>query len=245
MQRRVFVDGVGTVTVCKRRNSRQMRLSLHPEKGLFLSIPFSVSFANAERYIIDNTQVILNFLKKHSISTANQIFTPQSQFTCRKTNLKFEATNNEKCILKAKIDNFTVTILYNQEKVDFSNEIVQKFIKKAISASLQKEAEEVLYPRVKALSEQTGLNFTKVSIGNAQTRWGCCSGSNEIILSCRLLLLPDELIDFVILHELCHITHKDHSKNFHQLLNKLTNGREKEFEKRMKEFSTRLLPNNL
>jgi len=55
---------------------------------------------------------------------------------------------------------------------------------------------------------------TKVTITKAKRRWGSCSGKNRVSLSCFLVKLPYEVIDYVIVHELCHIKHKNHSKEF-------------------------------
>lgn len=240
----LFVEGIGNVTVCKRRNCRSMRLTISPEKGLLLSIPFSVSYANAERFVVDNKQWIENTLNKQIASGKKKLFTPESKFHCRQTLLSFHTTNDTKKILTARIKDYNVIITYNPQYVDFSLLGVQKFIKKVLLVSMQKEAEIVLFQRVKALSEQTNLHFTKVSIGNAKSRWGSCNTRDEIILSCRLLLLPDYLIDFIILHELCHIVHKNHGEEFHKLLNSLVQGKEQDYDKELKKYNGSLLPDN-
>ena len=57
-----------------------------------------------------------------------------------------------------------------------------------------------------------------VKITGAKTRWGSCSGKNRICLSWRLMEKPQEVIDYVIIHELCHTEHHDHSKGFWALV---------------------------
>ncbi len=243
MQKSIFVEGIGEVIVCKRRNCCQMRLTVHPEKGLRLSMPFRVSYADAERFVLEHREWILSTLKSQTDKNKKRIFTPESHFVCRKTTIRFVPTTSEKRILSASIENFVVTFSYNPQLVDFNLDAVQKFIKKVILASMRKEAELVLYPRVEAISKQTGLKCRKVSIGNALTRWGSCSSKDEIILSCRLLLLPDYLIDFIILHELCHIAEKNHGPRFHALLNKWSGGKEEIYDRELKGFNGRILPN--
>ena len=242
MQRIISVEGVGEVVVSKRRNCVQMRLTVHPEKGLHLSIPFRVSYADAERFVFEHRDWIAETLHKLEQKGVKRIFTPNSHFTCRSTTLKFESTNAQKRILHARVVNHVVTIYYNPELVDFELEATQDFIKKVLLASMRKEAESVLYPRVNEISARSGLKFRKVSIGTAMTRWGSCSSHNDIILSCRLLLLPDPLIDFIILHELCHIAHKNHGPKFHELLNRLSGGREDLYDKELKGYNGRILP---
>ena len=234
MQRIITVEGVGEVVVSKRRNCVQMRLTVHPEKGLHLSIPFRVSYADAERFVFEHRDWIAKTLQAQEQK--------ESHFTCRSTKLQFSPTDAQKRILSARITDHVVTIYYNPQLVDFSLDTVQNFIKKVILASMQKEAEKVLFPRVDEISSRTGLSFRKVSIGNALTRWGTCSSQDDIILSCRLLLLPDYLVDFVILHELCHIAHKNHGPKFHELLNRLSGGKEDLYDKELKGYNGRILP---
>lgn len=68
------------------------------------------------------------------------------------------------------------------------------------------------------LAEQTGLTPAGVKVTGAKTRWGSCSGKNRICLSWRLMERPREVIDYVIIHELCHTEHHDHSKGFWALV---------------------------
>lgn len=242
MQRIISVEGVGDVVVSKRHNCVQIRLTVHPEKGLQMSIPFRVSYADAERFIFSHRDWIAETMKAQQQKGVRRKFTPQSHFTCRSTTLRFEPTSNQTRILYAKVNNFVVTVFYNPELVDFDLDTVQNFIKKVLLASMRKEAESILFPRVNEISQRTGLKFRKVSVGTAHTRWGTCSSRDEIILSCRLLLLPDYLIDFIILHELCHIAHKNHGAKFHALLDKLSGGMEDKYDKELKAWNGRILP---
>jgi hypothetical protein len=242
MQRIISVEGVGNVVVSKRHNCVQIRLTVHPEKGLQMSIPFRVSYADAERFIFEHRDWIHKTLQAQQQKGTTRIFTPQSHFTCRSTTLSYETTDSQKRILSAKIKDYAVTVIYNPNLVDFKLDTVQNFIKKVLLASMRKEAESILYPRVDEISQRTGLKFRKVSIGTALTRWGTCSSHDEIILSCRLLLLPDYLVDFVLLHELCHISEKNHGPKFHALLEKLSGGKKDQYDRELKGFNGRILP---
>ncbi len=64
-------------------------------------------------------------------------------------------------------------------------------------------------------------SFSGLSVKALKRRWGSCSAKGEICLASDLIALPDELIDLVILHELCHLRHMDHSRPFHDLLRRL------------------------
>lgn len=84
--------------------------------------------------------------------------------------------------------------------------------------ALKKAAAEILPRRVEYFSSLTGLVPTGVKITSARGRFGSCSGKNSICFSCFLMMYPPEAIDYVVLHELAHIRHHDHSKRFWALV---------------------------
>ncbi len=92
---------------------------------------------------------------------------------------------------------------------------------------LRKRAKLILVNRTEELGAQYGFKFSKVSVRNNSSRWGSCSTAKNISLNLRLIMLPSHLQDFIILHELCHLVHPNHSKDFHCLLNDLCGGFEK------------------
>jgi len=86
--------------------------------------------------------------------------------------------------------------------------------------SLKQKAKEILMPKVEYYSNLMGLTPTSVKITSAKTRFGSCSGKNSICFSYRLMLYPEKAIDYVVVHELAHIKHKNHSKKFYSLIEK-------------------------
>uniref|UniRef100_UPI0026039E79 M48 metallopeptidase family protein n=1 Tax=uncultured Alistipes sp. TaxID=538949 RepID=UPI0026039E79 len=105
--------------------------------------------------------------------------------------------------------------------------------------ALRRAAQADLPPRIERLARQKGLRYAGLTIRAARTKWGSCSGRNTISLNLYLMTLPEHLRDFVILHELCHTVHHDHSPRFHALLDRLTGGREKELARELKRFAIR------
>jgi predicted metal-dependent hydrolase len=83
------------------------------------------------------------------------------------------------------------------------------------------EARRVLVGRLEQLSAQHGFCYNKVSIRNQKTRWGSCSAKNGISLNMKLVKLSQELIDYVILHELVHTRIKNHTRAFWRELDKV------------------------
>ncbi len=85
-------------------------------------------------------------------------------------------------------------------------------------ARLRSLAAEVIPARVAHYSAMMGLNPTGVRITGAQKRFGSCSSKNSLCFSWRLMQYPPEAIDYVVVHELAHIRHHNHSAAFHALV---------------------------
>ena len=120
--------------------------------------------------------------------------------------------------------------------VDFSESDRQVFFYNAIVEILRKQAKIYLTPRIIALSESTGLKFQRLTIKRVHSKWGSCSSLNNINLSLFLMLLPSHLIDYVILHELCHIREKNHGQGFWALLDSFTSGKAKVLRKELNTY---------
>ncbi|MBO5188447.1 MAG: DUF45 domain-containing protein [Alistipes sp.] len=105
--------------------------------------------------------------------------------------------------------------------------------------ALRRAAKADLPLRMERLAAQTGLRYTKLTIRATRTKWGSCSARNAISLSLYLMTLPEHLRDFVVLHELCHTVHHNHSERFHRLLDSLVGGREKELNRELRCYAIR------
>ena len=100
-------------------------------------------------------------------------------------------------------------------------EHAKKFeITKDEEAVLKEKALPYLSERTAYFSEIMGVEPTGIKITSAEKRFGSCSGKNSICYSWRLMKYPPEAIDYVVVHELAHIVHKNHGKEFYKLIEK-------------------------
>ena len=92
---------------------------------------------------------------------------------------------------------------------------------------MREEARAVLTPKLREAAARYGFPFKgRMAVKNNVSNWGSCSSKGNINLNMRLILLPEHLQDYVILHELCHLRYQDHGPQFHALLDSLLGGRE-------------------
>ena len=91
-------------------------------------------------------------------------------------------------------------------------------MRRALRGWLQRRSRELLLPRLTAVSEEIGLPFLEGRVRYTRRRWGSCTSERRISLSARLLFLPPPLVRHVMIHELCHTQHLNHSAAFWALV---------------------------
>lgn len=96
--------------------------------------------------------------------------------------------------------------LYESEEIAYlTNEEIQELADRAL---------EYIPKRVEYFSRRMGVNYGRITIRNQKTRWGSCSEKGNLNFNCLLMLTPSEVIDYVVVHELCHRKQMNHSKDF-------------------------------
>jgi len=91
-------------------------------------------------------------------------------------------------------------------------------VKKHIEHYLKEQAHNIIQPKVEYYAQLTQLTPTAIKIRQYRARWGSCNNRGEVSFNYLLMMLPIDVIDYVIVHELCHLRHLNHSKNFWQLV---------------------------
>ena len=103
---------------------------------------------------------------------------------------------------------------------------------------MRAQAKASLPPRLAELAARHGFVYKRVFIKNNVSNWGSCSSLGNINLNLRLVTLPQELQDYVMLHELCHLKYLNHSREFHTLLESVCPGH-RELARQMKAYKIR------
>ncbi|MBP3269688.1 MAG: M48 family metallopeptidase [Bacteroidales bacterium] len=101
--------------------------------------------------------------------------------------------------------------------------------------TMRTEAKRILPARLEELAKEHSFEYNTVRIKHNVSNWGSCSRKGNINLNLNLVRVPDDLRDYVILHELCHLRHSDHGPEFHSLLESLCPDHRKK-EKELKNY---------
>ena len=80
--------------------------------------------------------------------------------------------------------------------------------------SLKAAAKPIIEEKVRHFADKIGVEYGKITIRNQRTRYGSCSAKGNLNFNCLIMLMPNEIIDYVIVHELCHIKEMNHSRRF-------------------------------
>lgn len=125
--------------------------------------------------------------------------------------------------------------------LDLENDAATRALSKVISVLFGRIAHRYLIPYAQSEAARLGLKPRGFEIGKGTVKLGHCTRGGVIQLSRHLMLLPEPLVQYVVCHELAHLTHMDHSPAFHALLDSYLNGRSAELDRQIAHFPWSIL----
>lgn len=222
----------GTVHVRQHPRASRMKLVIEPE-GLRATLPYGVGVEALKRFIDARRPAIR---RKRQTVRNRSVLVIDERHPLRTYTFTTAFRSEDIHFLRFRLAESTLTISYPTGR-DLTTADMQEKIKAGIKHFLRQEAKRVLPSRLDTLARRWGFDYNDVKIRNSQTRWGSCSASKNINLSFYLMLLPtEELIDSVLLHELCHTVHMNHSSEFWQLMRKVTDGQSDRLRREIKRY---------
>ena len=225
----IEMDDLGTVFL--RRNLRARRYLLRVENGhVYATIPARGSVREMLSFVNEQRSRLLRMIKN----------APERPILDESTKLNTQTFSL--CIARSSLDNIYSTLkegilhISCPLQTDFSNECIQELLRKIIEDVLRYEAKRILPAKVKSLAETHGFNYSKIKINKSRTHWGSCTAQKNINLSLSVMLLPEYLSDYILLHELCHTVEMNHSGRFWLLMGKVTEGKAFYYRKELKKY---------
>ena len=220
---------LGDITLCRRVHLSRITLSVTRDGGLRLSVPYGISASRAIEFAESRAEWIRQARQRQ------RQYNPEVEYSngMRTRNHILQLTPSSGRRVTVSITETRAIVRY---PADTEKQIIQKAARRAYTEALRAEAAEFLPARLKTLADEHGFKYGSLRIKAMRSKWGSCTSRSDINLSLYLMILPDALIDFVMLHELCHTVHHNHSQEFHALLDRVLNGREKELSTRLRKF---------
>lgn len=232
-----YLKDIGEIKLVKSRRAKRLSLRVKPFDGVIVTIPSRLSYKIAEAFAIEKQEWIKSSLiKTGEYEDRLTVFTEKSTFSTRQHQLIIEKWDKD--ILSVRVVNGKIHVKYPLQ-ANIRDEQIQNVIRKGIERALRLEATAYLPARTAYLANNKGFKYREVNISNTKSRWGSCSRDNRISLNLHLMRLPSNLIDYVIVHELCHTEQKNHSPKFWNLMEKVHPG-SKILNKELKNYQTKV-----
>lgn len=202
-----------------RKFSAGVRLSIHPEKGLTVRAPFWLPEISIRKFIQDKTA----WIEKH-LSRFNHPASPVKRYLSGEKHLYF---GQEYVLTIIHTENPLRTeakILKDELQVSlFRGHVDKKRIEEVKEAILRLYLETgiaVITEKVNHYSGLLGVEYSQIDIKKVSSIWGSCSPTNRLSFNRKLIMAPREVVDYVIVHEVCHMVQRNHSSRFWGLVAK-------------------------
>lgn len=205
--RQVEIAEIGQVILKKSRLAKRMILKIDSNGKPQVTLPIYTPYILAETFARQHK----DWLKKHINNQPNMVFY-DGQKIGQKHTIKLKPSNEShkiSCRVAGEIINVKFPSYLAADEGSLQAEI-----KKACLRAIKAEAQVALPKLLYQLSQKYGYTYKSVSVKNMKTRWGSCSNQKIINLNMWLISLPDELIEYVLCHELAHLNHQHHQKSF-------------------------------
>ena len=196
---------LGKIRYVRNRRARNLAIRIKPDGEVRVTIPGYISQKKAEHFVFSKKRWILQKIHQRKMHEDSGLV----------------IKNGDDIYVRGK-----------RIRICLKNE--QDTLEESLWRILHREAAAYLPGRVQDLAREHGLHYSGVKVRRMKTRWGSCTARDGINLNTWLMMIPEHLSDYVILHELAHTRHRDHSPAFWSYLDRLTEGRSKALRKELR-----------
>jgi len=200
-------------TLKRSSRAKLIWLGIKRQSGLTVTIPHNYPVRDLPGYLNSNSRWILRNIAKycHEIDTSpvSSIHTDHSVSYLGKI-LKVTQNRTGNGLNQVKLEGKNLVVSLNSSGNAFSSQELERWLKI--------QAARMINLKVEEFSRQMHLLYNRVVIRNQKSRWGSCSRLRNLNFNWRLIMAPEPVLDYVIIHELCHLKEMSHSKSFWNLV---------------------------
>ena len=198
----------------KSNRARSVRLSISAEHGLVVTIPASCNPADVPALLqqkLDWIHSAMDKVQQQGVAVDKLPDRLDLQSIHERWSVLYKKSSGRKTVLRENAGRVLV----------IEGPLTSKTaIRRLLKSWLRSKAQLILPSWLERLSMRSGLGYNRLTIRDQRTRWGSCSSSKGISLNLKLILLPADIVDYVLLHELSHTVHLSHSQKFWNELSK-------------------------
>ena len=217
-----------------RSDSRACRLIFRvKDNGLQITCPEGYAVNRVKSAVDDNREKLRVLVSRSVTIRKNRVLSTGDSIPCYGGDICLLPGVSNKFLFRYEGDCLQV---FCPPGIDLNETNVRKTLSRGVGRFVYSRAQEVFPRRLNQISSRLGLPVVSVTIGRGRRKLGHCTRRGEIQLSFYLMYLPEELIDYVICHELAHLKYMDHSPLFHALCNRYCGGRELLLRKQLRSF---------
>lgn len=192
---------------------RTIKIEVTTKGEIRVFYPLNCSFDIVENFVLKKQKWIENKVNQ----AMGNFFSNKEIFELKNILLLGKRVKIDFCDVKKAF--LTENILFLPLKAQNNHDELKKTIRQFVT----KFANELLPQAVSSFAEKIGKCPTKIAISHPKSIWGSCNVKKEIRLNAKLVMLPKELMEYVIVHELCHISEMNHSEKFWEKVNNFCN----------------------
>ncbi|MDR0765958.1 MAG: M48 family metallopeptidase [Odoribacteraceae bacterium] len=236
MKSEFIIPGVGSVKARRGVHVKMLSIRMAAGRGTWVNIPHGVSDRQVEGFLLSRREWMMQHARKvEEIEKETGLgLGINAEVRSRYYVLKVLPTSSARSSFRVEGNEARLFVPAGESQAR-----VALLAGRVLVEIYKMESRLYLPGRVEELARKFGFSYRRLSFRDNLSNWGSCSGENNISLNVRLMKLPDELIDYVILHELCHTVEKNHSVRFWTLVQDVCPGYV-ELRGRLKTCSTRV-----
>jgi len=186
----------------KSNRAKYIRVRINIDGGIELVVPRFVSFLTAEKFLLKKKDFLYKYFK----------------LVNNRQNRYYYLGNEIEIIRSDEVDLSYNGPVLRDNKLLVNTQGTLANVENEYRRWLKEQAERYIPVRVKEFSEKYKFNYNRITIRSQKSRWGSCSSKNNLSFNYKLMYFNNKIIDYVIIHELCHLREMNHSKEFWRIV---------------------------
>ncbi len=212
-KREAILDGQAISYIIKRSSrAKYVRLEVNSETGLTVVIPKSYNLDRIPDLLREKGRWVLSKLAKYS----------QARSSMAEKELKSGDTvpylGQDLEVVTQQMQGSADTVKLDRDKLIVGIRANSGRLHLALESWYRMQAGKFIREKVDKVSADLGLRYNRLIIRGQKTRWGSCSQKGNLSFNWKLMMVPESVIDYVIIHEIAHLKEMNHTKNFWQLV---------------------------